>query len=73
MAAKQPGQLLENNYLLLNLNEPNKIEDTSWIIPGKVIREVTLTTQGGLACVDFVCVDDDMFVQISVFLGLLFI
>lgn len=53
MAAKQPGKLLENNYLLLNLNEPNKIEDTSWIKPGKVIREVTLTTQGGLACVDF--------------------
>jgi alpha-glucosidase len=25
----------------------------SWIKPGKVIREVTLTTQGGLACVDF--------------------
>ena len=29
MAANQPGQLLENNYLLLNLNEPNKIKDTS--------------------------------------------
>ncbi len=53
MAANQPGQLLENNYLLLNLNEPNKIKDTSWIKPGKVIREVTLTTNGGMACVDF--------------------
>ena len=53
MAASQPGQLLENNYLLLNLNEPNKIKDPSWIKPGKVIREVTLTTQGGMACVDF--------------------
>ena len=29
------------------------IEDPSWIKPGKVIREVTLTTQGGKACVDF--------------------
>lgn len=53
MAANLPGKLLENNYFLLNLNEPNKIEDTSWIKPGKVIREVTLTTKGGMACVDF--------------------
>jgi len=53
MAAQQPAQLLENNFLLLNLNEPNEIADVSWIKPGKVIREVTLTTQGGMACVDF--------------------
>jgi alpha-glucosidase len=53
MAARSPGKILENNYFLLNLNEPNKIKDTSWIKPGKVIREVTLTTQGGMACVDF--------------------
>ena len=53
MAARQAGQLLEHNYLLLNLNEPNKINDPSWIKPGKVIREVTLTTRGGKACVDF--------------------
>ena len=53
MAASQPGRLLENNYLLLNLNEPNRIKDTSWIKPGKVIREITLTTRGGMACVDF--------------------
>lgn len=53
MASKQAGKLLENNFLVLNLSEPNKIENTAWIKPGKVIREVTLTTQGGLACVDF--------------------
>ena len=53
MVADSPGQLLENNYFVLNLNEPNQLEDTSWIKPGKVIREVTLTTQGGIACIDF--------------------
>ncbi|MCK5465740.1 MAG: glycoside hydrolase family 97 N-terminal domain-containing protein, partial [Bacteroidales bacterium] len=53
MAAEKPGQILENNFLRLNLNEPNRIEDISWIKPGKVIREVTLTTRGGKACVDF--------------------
>ncbi|MBM3880887.1 MAG: glycoside hydrolase family 97 protein [Verrucomicrobia bacterium] len=53
MVADRPGRLLENNDLLLNLNDPCALPDTSWIKPGKVIREVTLTTVGGKACVDF--------------------
>jgi alpha-glucosidase len=44
---------LENNSILLNLNDSCALVDTSWIKPGKVIREVTLTTVGGKACVDF--------------------
>jgi alpha-glucosidase len=47
------AELLERNDLFLNLNEPCAIAETSWIKPGKVIREVTLTTDGGKACVDF--------------------
>jgi alpha-glucosidase len=53
MIGKSAGELLENNYFMENLNDPCAIEDVSWIKPGKVIREVTLTTQGGKACVDF--------------------
>jgi len=53
MVAEKPGQLIENNYLLLNLNKPCEIEDTQWIRPGKVMREVTLSTEGGKALVDF--------------------
>jgi alpha-glucosidase len=53
MAADNAGRLLERNYLLLNLNEPCAIKDTSWIKPGKVIRDVTLSTEGGKACIDF--------------------
>ena len=53
MTANSPGQLLEQNYFILNLNEPSAIKDPSWIKPGKVIREVTLTTLGGKACIDF--------------------
>ena len=53
MIAESPGRLLENNDIILNLNAPCAIKDTSWIKPGKVIREVTLTTRGGKACVDF--------------------
>jgi alpha-glucosidase len=53
MIGASPAQLLERNYFVLNLNDPPAIGDVSWIKPGKVIRDVTLTTQGGLACVDF--------------------
>ncbi len=53
MIGDNAGDLLQKNYLILNLNDPCAIKDISWIRPGKVIREVTLTTQGGLACVDF--------------------
>ncbi len=53
MAGKTAGEILKNNYFFLNLSEPDKIGSANWIKPGKVIREVTLTTTGGLACVDF--------------------
>jgi alpha-glucosidase len=53
MIGASPAQLLERNYFVLNLNDPPALADVSWIKPGKVIREVTLTTQGGLASVDF--------------------
>ncbi|MEP0366593.1 MAG: glycoside hydrolase family 97 protein [Cyclobacteriaceae bacterium] len=33
---KTPGDLI-TNYLILNLNEPNKLEDVSWVQPGKYI------------------------------------
>ncbi|EON79053.1 Alpha-glucosidase [Lunatimonas lonarensis] len=63
MAGKNTAQILQNNYLLLNLNEANKITDTAFIRPGKVIREVTLTTQGGIACVDFAVKHNLQFVE----------
>lgn len=53
MIAGNPCRLLEQNDIIRNLNAPCAIADTSWIKPGKVIREVTLTTAGGKACVDF--------------------
>lgn len=53
MIADSPGELLENNHIILNLSKPCAIEDTSWIKPGKVIREITLTDEGAEACIDF--------------------
>lgn len=53
MVAEKPGALIENNYLLLNLNPPCEIDTPWWIKPGKVMREVTLSTQGAKKLVDF--------------------
>lgn len=53
MVASKATQLLQNNDLVLNLNAPNQLKNTSWIKPGKIIREVTLSTKGAKALVDF--------------------
>ena len=53
MYGEKAGTILQNNDIFYNLNPECKIENTSWIRPGKVMREVTLTTEGGKALVDF--------------------
>ncbi|MBN8825482.1 MULTISPECIES: glycoside hydrolase family 97 protein [unclassified Spirosoma] len=53
MVAERPGKLLENNDILLNLNPPATVANTDWIKPGKMMREVTLTTEGAMSCIDF--------------------
>lgn len=63
MVADHPGQLVQHNDFILNLNEPCRIQNTSWIKPGKVLREVTLTTAGGLACVDFAAANHIEYVE----------
>jgi alpha-glucosidase len=53
MGAETPGQLLEHNDIIQNLNPPCEIEDTSWIKPGKIMRETTLTMEGAYKTIDF--------------------
>ncbi|WP_218043691.1 glycoside hydrolase family 97 protein [Flavobacterium gawalongense] len=53
MAAETPGKLIEHNDLLLNLNEPNRLGDVSWVKPGKIVRDLTLTEKGAKAWIDF--------------------
>jgi alpha-glucosidase len=52
MVAEKPTGILANNDLILNLNAPCQIEDPGWIKPGKVIRSVSLTTEGAKEVVD---------------------
>ncbi len=53
MAAEKATDLIANNDIILNLNAPTEIEDTSWIKPGKVIRVSKLTQEDAIKCVDF--------------------
>lgn len=53
MAADKPGELLEHNDIIQNLNPPCEITDTDWIRPGKIMRETTITTEGAIATIDF--------------------
>lgn len=63
MIGKSAGDLLEKNYLLLNLNDPSAIDDVSWIQPGKALREVTLTTTGAKAAIDFISSHNMQYVE----------
>lgn len=63
LIADSPGQLLESNDLFLNLNDPCAIADTSWIKPGKVLREISLTTLGGKAAIDFAVKNNFQYVE----------
>ncbi len=56
MVADTAGELLEHNDIVMNLNPPCEIADAEeWIRPGKIMREVSLTTDGAMACIDFCC------------------
>lgn len=53
LLGEKPGDLLERNYLLLDLVPPSALPDTSWIKPGKVMRDTALTTSNSKAIIDF--------------------
>jgi hypothetical protein len=53
IVGQKPGDLLERNYLMLNLNPPCALADTSWIKPGKAMRDTTLTLTNSKAIIDF--------------------
>ena len=53
IVGQKPGDLLERDYLILNLNRPCALPDVSWIKPGKAMRDLTLTTLNSKAIMDF--------------------
>lgn len=53
MAAERPVDLINHTDLILNLNTPCRILDTSWIKPGKVFRSGDLKQEKVKAAIDF--------------------
>jgi hypothetical protein len=53
MVAESAAALAQNSHFILNLNEPSKIADESWIKPGKIIRVMKQTTADAKANIDF--------------------
>jgi len=53
IVGKKPRDLLERNYLLLDLNLPCALADISWIKPGKAMRDGFLKTTSSKAIIDF--------------------
>jgi alpha-glucosidase len=54
MVAEKPGDLIEHDYLILNLNEQSRITgNTDWIKSGKIMRVMTQTTADAKAYIDF--------------------
>jgi alpha-glucosidase len=51
--ARTPGELLEHNYLELDLNAPQVLRDVTWIQPGTAMREMTLSDDGAHRVIDF--------------------
>jgi alpha-glucosidase len=52
IVGENAGDLLERNYLMLNLNHLCAV-DNSWVRPGKVMRDKTLTLENSKAIIDF--------------------
>ena len=56
MVGEKAIDLINNKQMVLNLNAPCQIQDTSWIRPGKTFRVCRLDMKTALQAVDF-CVD----------------
>ena len=53
MAARTPGAILERSVAIVDGLNPDPIGDFSWVEPGKIMRETTLTMHGARATIDF--------------------
>jgi alpha-glucosidase len=69
MVAKSPGELLEHNDLILNLNPPCALTNTAWIKPGKNMREMSISTEGSKRQVDFAAAHNIQFLDLTFWNG----
>ena len=68
LAGESEGQLIENEFLVLNLNPPCAIADPSWIVPGKTISDhgnVPLQTKALEQVIDFAATTGYKYLQLD--------
>ena len=53
MAARTPGAILEKSVAMVDGLNPEPTGDFSWVKPGKIMRETTLTMDGARRTIDF--------------------
>ncbi|HEY8968015.1 MAG TPA: glycoside hydrolase family 97 N-terminal domain-containing protein, partial [Puia sp.] len=53
MIGDEPGELLMNNDIIQDLNDPSRVNDMGWIRPGKIMRVMKQTTEQAKATIDF--------------------
>lgn len=53
MVGEKPTDLIANKDIIFNLNPETKLQDVSWIKPGKVIRVAKMDQANARKCVDF--------------------
>ena len=61
--AEKAIDLCNNSDLLYKLSKPAPAGNYAWIKPGKLIRDMTLTTKGALDCIDFAAKMDFQYVM----------
>lgn len=59
MAGEKAVDLINHNYIVLNLNTPNELEDVCFIRPGKAFRSSRLDKENIMKSIDF-CADFGM-------------
>jgi len=53
LVAESAPAIAMGTDLILNLNEPSKIKDQSWVKPGKIMRVMSQTTKDAMENIDF--------------------
>lgn len=53
MVAESAAALAQNSHFILNLNDPSRLHDESWVKPGKIMRVMSQTTADAKSNIDF--------------------
>lgn len=65
MVGQKAVDIINNKQIFLNLNQPNSLDDTSWILPGKAFRVGQLNMKACLRGVDFAAERGLQFIELD--------